>query len=236
MSPAPRWSEVTALFGGAFDPPHLGHRAAVAGLFERPGIKKVLVLPTPSPKYKPCVASVPDRVEMTKLCFGADWADSGFPASEVAINLCEVERAQKNVGALTYTFDTLSTLRSQFPKLAFCLGADQLTSMDTWYQFPEVLKLSHWIVLARKPDGIEIAHNALKRWEQAGIAKKYEGGWQITGSGTWLEIFETPARSLSSTQIREALGRTGVAPQDTLLESVSRYLMDHALYGTRKPL
>src|SRR3954447_18077682 len=66
---APRWSEVTAVFGGRFDPPHLGHREAVRGLFERPGVSRVVILPSASPPHKPTWASAENRAEMASLNF-----------------------------------------------------------------------------------------------------------------------------------------------------------------------
>src|SRR3954447_542478 len=91
---APRWSEVTAVFGGRFDPPHLGHREAVRGLFEYPGVRRVLIIPSASPPHKPTFAAAEDRVQMAQLNFKSTATDSYPP--EVEVNLLELERSQRN--------------------------------------------------------------------------------------------------------------------------------------------
>jgi nicotinate-nucleotide adenylyltransferase len=63
------WHEVTAVFGGTFDPPHLGHREAIAGLFKNPGVSRALVIPSFIPPQKPQAVGSDHRVAMAKLCF-----------------------------------------------------------------------------------------------------------------------------------------------------------------------
>ncbi|HUP55886.1 MAG TPA: adenylyltransferase/cytidyltransferase family protein, partial [Bdellovibrionota bacterium] len=70
------WREVTAIFGGTFDPPHLGHREAVAGLFRNPGVREVWVMPAASPPHKPAIATAEQRLELARLAFGPH---PGFP-------------------------------------------------------------------------------------------------------------------------------------------------------------
>ena len=90
MMPAarePRWSEVTAIFGGTFDPPHLGHREALDGLFTAgPGIGRALIVPAAAPPHKPAVASSEDRVAMARLAFAP-----GKLAGPVELSLVELE-------------------------------------------------------------------------------------------------------------------------------------------------
>src|SRR5690242_6332660 len=93
-----------ALFGGTFDPPHLGHRQAVRDLIELAGVQRVLILPSASPAYKPTVASREDRVAMARLCFGPTAAEPDYPA-RVEFDLRELDRAART-GRPTYTFDT----------------------------------------------------------------------------------------------------------------------------------
>lgn len=226
---APRWSELTAVFGGAFDPPHVGHEEVVRGLFVNPGAKRVVVVPSACPPHKPCVAKTEDRVAMTKLCF----ADSN-----VVIDLFEIEKMQqcKSSNQKTYSYDSIEYLRNKFGPLAFVIGTDQLEKIETWYRFPEVLNLCHWIVLARKPDGFEIAQKKLAFLESNGIVQKRSDSevniWHIQ-RGTFMTIRQTDAREISSTQIRESLVRSGEASEGCVNPRVLRYLMEHKLYGSR---
>ena len=224
----PLWAQVTAVFGGTFDPPHLGHREAVRGLFQRPGVKRVLILPAAIPALKQTLTPTLHRIEMAKICFTQSWGDSYPP--EVEFDFRELSRTGKS-----FTFDTLQELRTQVPELAFVIGADQLLDLKRWHRFPEILGLCHWLVLERKPNGQELSQGVLKDWESSGIARKQSPDlWQITagGSSMWLKTVPTDAPSISSTAIREAISLTGEVPGKALYEPVSRYLYDHALYGT----
>jgi nicotinate (nicotinamide) nucleotide adenylyltransferase len=228
------WSDVTAVFGGAFDPPHLGHRAAIAGLFDCPGVKRVLVLPSPAPAHKPCIASAQARLEMARI--GLLGRSPGpYPEKyqgEVRLDMREIERHART-GKPTYTYDLLLELRAEFPLLAFVLGADQAETFHTWHRFPDVLKLSHWIVLERKPEGGVNVRKVLQNWEASGICRPAgDHCWKISGSETTLKVVPTLAPALSSTAIREAIVRNGQPPENTLTAEVSAYLKLHRIYGT----
>ena len=232
MSPAParpvRWSEVTAVFGGTFDPPHVGHRLAVDGLFTAPGVRSVRVIPSPLPPHKPTLASAHDRIEMVRLNFAQSAAYK--LRGPVEIDLCEMTRATRHPGIPTYSFETLSELRKQIPQLAFVVGTDQLQKLATWHRFPDILGLCHWIVLERK--NTLPWQGTLAQWEAGGLVLAEKGGWRVRSGGTFIESFATPAPSLSSTQIRESLARSGSPPEKSLLPEVDAYLMKHRLYGT----
>ena len=231
----PRWSEVTALYGGTFDPPHLGHRMAVAGLFSEPGIARVRVILSPSPPHKPTVATTDDRTAMVRLGFGVNIK---YPLTDsVTVDLCELERARLNPSRPTYTFDTLSELKQKIPHLAFVIGTDQLAKLNTWHRFPEVLGLSHWIILERRGDAPAAA--SLAEYEASGLITRTNLGGAtgihslVKNGGTWLRVVQTPAPEISSTQIRESLARSGKPPEGSLLPEVEAYLMRRGIYGTR---
>jgi nicotinate-nucleotide adenylyltransferase len=234
-----RWSEVTALFGGTFDPPHLGHRIAVAGLFSNPGVGRVRILPTPSPPHKPTIASTEDRLAMTRLAFGESRIHP-LPGP-VEIELCELERSRLHPGQPTYSFDSLTELRQRIPHLAFVIGTDQLHKLHTWHRFPEVLGLCHWIILERR-NVSEASGPVLTQWEASGLIRREGNGWRTTerlggaaGSlpqGGFLLPVPTPAPALSSTAIRESLARSGNPPDEALLPEVLTHLMRRRIYGT----
>ncbi len=222
----PRWSETTAVFGGTFDPPHLGHREAVAGLFKQPGVSRVLILPGPRPPHKAAFADVDDRIKMTQLAF------ADMP---VSIDLRELKRAELNPGIPSYSFDTLNDLRREFRELAFVVGTDQLEKLSTWYRFPEVLGLCHWIVLARQETAAP--YPILSQWEAGGLVRQDAGRWQIKAANAprWIQVVPTEARAISSTKVRETLARSGSPPEGSLSLEVVDYLKQRGLYGMRKP-
>ena len=232
----PNWAEITAVFGGTFDPPHTGHVEAVRGLFEDPGVQRVLVLPTSTPPHKHFLTSAEHRVAMVKLCFASSVHQN------IQIDLTEIERSMQRPGGYNYSFDTLQELSQRFHgsnQLAFVIGADQLASIENWFRFPEVLDLCHWIVLARKPSGLATALQAIQKLEASNLLKKRGDGptgssqlWHIGKMSSFLRIVDTRAPEISSTDVRQALCRNGSAPEGSLVPAVEAYLKLHHLYGT----
>ena len=222
-----QWHQVTCLFGGTFDPPHLGHREAVRGLFEQPRVARVVIMPSAIPPQKSGILSTEHRLKMTELNFQG--------MADVEISTFEIEKAART-GKPGYTYETLLDLQSKYPKLAFVIGTDQLTNVHTWSRFPALLGLSHWIVLERKPDGEKVCRDILNKFEASGLLKKVSDRlWEVTGSSPtkYLALTPTEAPEISSTTIRETLARTGQAPEGTLHEPVARYLNEKLLYGTQ---
>lgn len=121
-------------------------------------------------------------------------------------------------------------MRSEIPHLAFVVGTDQLRQLPSWHRFPEVLGLSHWIVLERKSEGK--AGPILAEWEASSLIRRDGNDWRTPG-GTVLKAVPTAAPALSSTQVRETLTRQGNPADDTLLPEVSTYLMQRRIYGTK---
>ena len=218
-----RWDEVTAIFGGTFDPPHLGHRIAVEGLFDHPGVSKVLVIPTFNSPQKPLATPPLDRVEMARLCF--DFRGK-LP---VELDLREIKRT-----GVSYTFDTLSELKRERGRCAFVIGSDQLANLESWYRFPEVLKLADWIVLVRKPRMVGSFEKTLTEWLASGLIQSapLNDEYHVANSDSTLKLVDTAAPALSSTRIREELARRGQAPENSLLPEVLAYLKKRRLYGT----
>lgn len=248
MSPSsaagPRWNEVTAIFGGRFDPPHLGHREAVRGLFQNPGVKQVFILPSASPAHKPTFAPASDRAKMAAMTF-----QSTYPAplpAEIQMDLRELERGKLQPEHPTYSFETLQELRQTEKNLAFVIGTDQAEGLPTWHRFPEILGLCHWIVLERKPQGAERVQKALQPWVESGLLQVCgDRLWQIRkksenqfgsklNSSTFILSVPTEAPAVSSTEIREVISRTGKAPANGLLPDVIGYLKLRRLYGIQE--
>jgi nicotinate-nucleotide adenylyltransferase len=205
----------------------------VRGLFAVPGVRRVLVVPAAVPPHKTGLASARDRAEMARLNFAPSPADS-FPP-EVRLDPRELERG---AGRPSYTYETLQELSREHPQLAFVIGADQLRDLTGWYRFPELLEAAHWIVLERKPEGSSLARETLREWGVSGLARPEAGPggwetWRLRHGETRLVLVPTEAPALSSTSIREAIGRSGKAPAGSLLPEVEAYMKLHGLYGAK---
>ncbi len=235
----PNWSQITGIFGGRFDPPHLGHQEAIDGLFTHPGIKQVMIIPSAAPPHKPAWATADQRADMAFLNFITE--NSSF-SQEIQIDLRELTRSRLRPDQPSYSFDTLEELRPLFHKqLAFIMGSDEFDRLSTWYRFPEILGLCHWIVLLRKPKEqtekpqieLEKALSTLQSWSLSGLVKPTPQAdtWQL-GNQT-LVLVPTQAPPISSTEIRKTLVKSGIPPENTLSEKVKAYLKLHGLYGIR---
>ena len=128
------------LFGGTFDPPHLGHLVVAQDVVEGLALDRLLFLPAGSPPHKTgkVISPSPLRLEMVRaLTAGSDV----FRVSDV-----ELTR-----GGPSFTVDTLRYYRDLHPEaeIFFVLGADQATAFDGWRD-PEILaSLAKLVVMAR---------------------------------------------------------------------------------------
>lgn len=222
--------EVTAIFGGTFDPPHLGHREAVIALFKNPEVKDVRVLPSGNPVLKTAQTPAEHRLAMAKLNFSA--LPEGLSA-RVKVDDLELKRSRETP---SYTFETLLELRKEGTPLAFVLGVDQVESLDQWHRFPEVLGLCDWIALERQPDGADRMGRAIQRLVALGALATTQDPRVFTttspsGSKTEFKTIPTPARAVSSTEIRRGFAKNAENTAD-LLPEVRAYLNAHHLYGT----
>ena len=119
------------IFGGTFNPPHLGHLRLVRAFAARFSLTRVLVIPTfvPPHKQSPDLADAETRVRMCRLLFG----EAPFEVSTM-----EIDR-----GGRSYTVETLESLHVQYPdeELFLLIGSDMLETLDTWYRAQDIRRL-----------------------------------------------------------------------------------------------
>lgn len=119
----------TAIVGGAFDPPHLGHVALAEGALGALGADRLLVLVVASPGHRETALDADTRLELARLAF------AGLPNTEVRVD----DHA--------YTVDFL---RDERPENAvFVIGADQWAAFDSWEDPAEIRRLIPLAVAAR---------------------------------------------------------------------------------------
>jgi nicotinate-nucleotide adenylyltransferase len=129
------------VFGGTFDPPHIGHVAVARQLAETGDLDEVVWIPSRRPPHKPDDGVAPPslRLEMVKAVTegeeGQKWSD--------------LELAREGP---SYTVDTLRALRSEYPgvDLVLILGTDQFAELSTWREPEEVARLASLWILARE--------------------------------------------------------------------------------------
>lgn len=130
---------LTAIFGGTFNPFHIGHYAMLEALQNDDSIEKIWIMPDKIPPHKVCefLANDDDRIEMCKI------AAEDFSKAEVC--LIEFEREGKS-----YSYDTVVSLKERYDdNFAFVCGGDMLTSFEKWYKHKELMKIIPFIVFRR---------------------------------------------------------------------------------------
>jgi nicotinate-nucleotide adenylyltransferase len=147
------------VFGGTFDPPHVGHVAVAREVADRLRLDRVIWMPAGAPPHKPeqPVSPAPVRLEMTRA---AAAGESRFEVSEL-----EIRRPGPS-----YTVDTLREVRRAYPgaDLFLILGADQIRTFATGWREPEtILELATLALMDRAGDDAVAASPDLPGMERA---------------------------------------------------------------------
>lgn len=209
-----------AIFGGSFNPPHLGHLAATRGLLRLPKVSRVMILPSFGSPLKSAGVAYTHRFQMAKIALAG--------VAEVS-NFEEIEKTE-------FTWQVLEKLSQRHSKLAFVIGSDQLEQIHLWVRFPEVLALCDWIVLLRKPKKLDDLRSTLQKLvtDQVLSPTSNPREFKIKGSShaRVLCVVDTEAPELSSTYIREkiALGKKEEV-RELLSPEIWSYIERNALYG-----
>lgn len=213
------------LYGGTFDPVHLGHLKAAAEVRRRARLDRVLFIPSYLPPHKEPGAAAPaaDRLRMVELaCAGR----KGLEASSIEVEARET----------SYSILTLRKVRALSPeaRLFFVLGVDAFLDIGTWREYERVLAECLFIVIGRPGCELERARDVLGGRLRERIAPAGDGqslaGRLPPGAGVFLMPIE--AIDVSSTEVRER-ARRGRSLDGLVPEAVERYIRDHQLYKGR---
>lgn len=193
----------TAVFGGTFNPPHIGHRAMLEGISKLSEISKILIMPAKTPPHKSGdIVSPEHRVNMCRIAF------DGVAKAEVSLD--ELSLEGKN-----YTLKTLEYLKEKgVLNPVLVIGADSLVNFHKWYCYEKILTLAELYVYGR--DGI-LKEQLLSATENL----------KMTGGRITLLDICPPA--VSSSEIRAAFSKK----EDTselLNPLVLEYIKEHSLY------
>jgi nicotinate-nucleotide adenylyltransferase len=130
------------VFGGTFDPIHLGHLSVASDVHASLGLDRTLLVPSAVPPHKEAVGTrAALRLEMVRAAIRGD---DRFAADDL-----ELRRPGPS-----YTVDTLTELADRFPhaRLSFLIGADALREFPTWRAPEDVARLARLVVFSRHGD------------------------------------------------------------------------------------
>ncbi len=137
-----------ALFGGSFDPPHFGHRAIVERALKELSIDRLIIIPTfLNPFKSKSHLSAIDRLALTKEYF------KSFKSVEIS----DYEIKQ---GVATPTTTTLNYFQNLYSVKYIIIGADNLQTINRWYNFKWLNSQITWVVATR--DGYDLDTSKLK--------------------------------------------------------------------------
>lgn len=135
-----RQPERIGLFGGTFDPPHMGHLIVAAHVREDLRLDRIIFMPAMTPPHKQdrVVTSGPERLIMVQRAIAGD---PHFEASDI-----ELRR-----GGVSYTIDTVRELLLERPgaELTVLIGMDNLADFGTWRDPSDIMKLATVAVMTR---------------------------------------------------------------------------------------
>ena len=172
-----------AVYGGSFNPPHLGHAAAARTVAEALRPDKFLIIPDHLPPHKEMEEDSPTPEQRMELCA---LAFAEIPGAEISD--MEIRREGKS-----YTAETVGRLRELYPEdeLILVMGTDMLLSFESWYRFRYLL------------ENCTLA--ALSRAEEDGDTIRAHAGYMEREYGARILILPHVPLEMSSSDIRERL-------------------------------
>ncbi|HIY20339.1 MAG TPA: bis(5'-nucleosyl)-tetraphosphatase (symmetrical) YqeK [Candidatus Flavonifractor merdigallinarum] len=205
------------IYGGTFNPPHLGHMTAARHAMEALGLDELLLIPTALPPHKLLPDGTPapeDRLAMTSIL-----ADNLLLGEKVRVSDLELRRAGKS-----YSSDTILELRREYPtaEFWFLMGSDMFLTLQQWHEPGQLLAQTGVAAFARtQSDPVQAMEDQASQ-----LRKTY---------GAQIQLLHLPeVVEISSTRLRAALNQG--KGREFLCLPVWGYILMHRLYGTHADL
>ena len=196
------------VFGGTFDPVHLGHLILAEQCREQAKLDRVLFVPAASPPHKQQQSLTPfaQRVEMLALALSGNLT-------------FQIDELEKDRTGPSFTVDTLTLLTERNPgdTLAFMIGSDSLRDLPAWYQPKRILELAELLVMERS-DWPCACPDALRA--SLGLDVDFNLRYQIIAA---------PLIAIASRDIRQRIAENR-SVRYMLPRAVEAYIADKELY------
>jgi nicotinate-nucleotide adenylyltransferase len=201
-----------ALFGGTFDPVHLGHTTVAEDAASRIGAEKIIFIPAKRSPLKGFLPKANDkhRFKMITLAI-AD--QKTFEVSD-----CELKKP-----APSYTLETVKQFQAEYgggTLIYWLIGADSIDDLTYWYEIVELIDSCILTTMYRAGCGAPDFTRYEPIWGPQRIEKLQQN------------VIPTPLIDISSTEIRDRLA-DGRGVTDMLNPSVAEYIREHGLYKSK---
>ena len=199
------------MFGGAFDPPHLAHRALAEAALDQLGLDALHIMPTGQAWHKArSLTPAEHRVAMCQLAFG------DLPRTLI-------DRRETIRQGPSYTADTLTELAREYPgaTLYLVLGADQLLAFKSWVHWPEVLARAQ----------LAVANRALHIGADAALDQREK--MDLSAVDLPFVTLSMPLNNISASAVRSRVDQPATqsaAIARLVPAGVASYISDHSLY------
>jgi len=208
------------IFGGTFDPIHLGHLRLAEEMAEAIGLDRVLFIPAGQPPHRgaPRIAAA-HRMEMVRR------AIAGNPRFVA-------DAREVNSPRPSYTVDTLTALRAELGNeqpLWLLLGADAFLGLTGWHEWRQLFGLAH-IAVAARPGARLLQSDALPDALKQETAQRQVADGAATGPAGSVLLRRMTPLDISATVIRDTLARHG-SVRYLLPDAVLDYINEHQLYA-----
>lgn len=198
-------AERIGVFGGTFDPPHVGHLILAAEAQDQLRLDRLLWVLTPDPPHKQdwSISPLAIRLQLLLAAIGDN------PSFE----LCRVDIDRPGPH---YAVDTVKILQEQFPsaEIYYLIGGDSLHDLPTWYQPQQLIKLVHGLGVMRRPG------------DQVDLRELED---KIPGLTAKIYFIEAPLLEISARQIRQRIAE-GRAYRYYVPPAVYRLIDEYKIY------
>ena len=218
--------EKIGLFGGTFNPIHLGHLRAAGIIRQAFSLSKILFIPSYIPPHKAALDMAPpaDRLRMVEL---AVEGQAGFLACDIEVEAQET----------SYSILTLKKIKKIYPRalLFFILGVDAFLEIDSWREYERVLAQCAFIVISRPGHDLDKARDVLggRYREDMCRLSSEEPIEEVRLSSYKIFLFTLDALEISSTEIRRRV-KCGESLRGFVSSAVEDYIREKRLYLWQK--
>lgn len=209
--------DVKVIFGGTFDPFHLGHLHIAKHVIKELALDNITLLP----------ANIPPHKSEAKVTSGHRLAMLESVAKQEP--LFTIDDRELHRDKPSYTVDTLREIKQQSPDTAlnFVIGMDSLLNFSQWYQWQEILTLTNIIVCTRPHADIGKSYQTLDQRLHPFISPF--DNFELTATSQ-ISVLTPIEVDISSTQIRKALKEKSPKTLSLLPEPIRQYINLHKLY------
>ena len=196
------------IYGGTFNPPHVGHIRAAQHALTALGLDKLLVIPSCISPHKVLPENSPtpnQRLEMLRLCFQND--------EKIYVSDLELKR-----GGSSYTYETVTQVKAEYPdaELILFMGTDMFLTFPDWRNPHEILK--------------NVSLAVFYRGHREEIEAVSEQKQKIESTGGTVYLVDNPVTAISSTDMRRMMRMR--CAEKFLEPQVWQYICQNGLYGT----